>query len=75
MSGEENRKIFFNDRNLDIVEGYRLLSGGTPSLKDIDVDGSRSTTGTELVKQIHLLSRKESVNEGTAIYYTFRPPD
>ena len=75
MSGVENRKIFFNDRNLDIIEGYRLLSGGTPSLKDIDVDGFRSTTGPELVKQIHLLSRKESVNEGTPIYYIFHSPD
>jgi hypothetical protein len=27
-SGEEARKIFFNEKSLDLTQGYQLLSGG-----------------------------------------------
>jgi sterol 14-demethylase len=38
MSGEEARKTFFNGKGLNFVEGYRLLMGGSPELKDIKVE-------------------------------------
>lgn len=71
MAGEENRKIFFGKRSLDIVKGYRVLSWGQPLLKEIDLDVSKATTGIELVKQISYLLRQERVMEGAPSYYIF----
>lgn len=28
MKGEECRKIFYNDKTLDLMEGYKILMGG-----------------------------------------------
>jgi sterol 14-demethylase len=28
MSGDEARKMFFNEKGLDFVQGYKLLMGG-----------------------------------------------
>jgi len=60
MAGEPNRKIFFNDRNLDLGEGYRILLGGVPRLEDINVDTSQDAT--EFVKRLSLLIRKERID-------------
>ncbi|KAG8712346.1 hypothetical protein FRC08_014724 [Ceratobasidium sp. 394] len=35
LKGEEARKAFFDRRDLDFNEGYRLLLGGNPKVKDI----------------------------------------
>ncbi|KAG9073718.1 hypothetical protein FS749_014743, partial [Ceratobasidium sp. UAMH 11750] len=35
LKGEEARKAFFDCRDLDLNEGYRLLLGGNPKVKDI----------------------------------------
>ncbi|KAJ8523130.1 hypothetical protein ONZ45_g407 [Pleurotus djamor] len=37
MRGEESRKAFFGDKNLSFTEGYKILMGGSPDLKDIDI--------------------------------------
>ncbi|KAG6831123.1 hypothetical protein H0H92_012548 [Tricholoma furcatifolium] len=36
--GEECRKAFFDDKNLDVNEGYKILMGGAPRLNDIDIE-------------------------------------
>ncbi|KAG9090394.1 hypothetical protein FS749_000590 [Ceratobasidium sp. UAMH 11750] len=35
LKGEEGRKAFYDRRDLSLPEGYRLLFGGGPSVKDI----------------------------------------
>lgn len=67
MAGEENRKIFFNDRNLGLSEGYHILAG-IPKLQDIDhnADGV-----PELLKRLLLLFRKERISEGAPTVYVF----
>ena len=67
MSGEENRKIFFNDRNLSLDEGYKILLGGIPNLQDIKSDYSVDIP--EYNKRLLLLFRKERINEGAPTVY------
>ncbi|CAE6417808.1 unnamed protein product [Rhizoctonia solani] len=38
LRGEEARKVFFDRKDLSFTEGYRLLFGGGPSVKDIVAD-------------------------------------
>ena len=75
MSGEANRKIFYNDRNLDL-SGYKILLGGVPNLQDIatyteappqDVDAG--------LKRLASLFRKERVEEGALAYIYIRFED
>ncbi|KAJ7465106.1 cytochrome P450 [Mycena latifolia] len=37
MHGDDARKAFFNDKGLNLNEGYRLLMGGSPKIEDINV--------------------------------------
>ncbi|KAJ7167862.1 cytochrome P450 [Mycena filopes] len=37
-SGEEARKVFFNDKSLSMDEGYKILLGSGPDLAEIKVD-------------------------------------
>ncbi|KAJ7465108.1 cytochrome P450 [Mycena latifolia] len=37
MHGDGARKVFFNDKGLNMEEGYRLLMGGGPNIEDINV--------------------------------------
>ena len=67
MSGEENRKIFFNDRNLSVKEGYKIFLGELPKLKDINHEMDDSSS---FIKRLLLLSRKERINEGAPTVYT-----
>jgi hypothetical protein len=71
MSGEANRKIFFNDGSLDPFEGYRLFFGGVPTLKDINVNPDAPHHGTAFFKRLILLQRKERVSEGAPSFYIF----
>ena len=71
MAGEANRKVFFGDRNLVLSEGYRILLGGIPKLKDID--NVHYSEPTERMKRLLLLFRKERINEGAlTVYYILR---
>lgn len=75
MAGEANRKIFFNDRNLDISEGYRLFLGGIPDLQDINVNtGDESLAATDFVKRVSGLLHKDRIIEGerTFIFSSLR---
>jgi hypothetical protein len=67
LSGEENRKIFLNDRNLDLAEGYRILSGGIPKISDIK--HKEDSDVSDFIKRLVLLFRKERINEGAATVY------
>jgi sterol 14-demethylase len=60
VAGEANRKIFFNDRSLGLIEGYRILVGGIPSIKHINRDTGEIS---ELIKRLALLLRRERINE------------
>ncbi|KDR74057.1 hypothetical protein GALMADRAFT_141795 [Galerina marginata CBS 339.88] len=37
LRGEEARKVFFDTKNLDFLEGYKLFMGAAPRLRDISV--------------------------------------
>ncbi|KZP26907.1 cytochrome P450 [Athelia psychrophila] len=41
LSGETGRQVFFHDKTLDFQEGYRLLMGGSPDVKDIKIDAGK----------------------------------
>ena len=73
MSGEENRKIFFNDRGFDLSEGYQILRGGV-DLKGVNNDGSGVIGRANFIKVLLLLLRKERVNEGSSIFCIFSLP-
>ena len=73
MAGEANRKVFFNDRNLDL-SGYRILLGGLPRLEDINMDSSLKDQVPEHVKRILLLSRTERLADGAPIIPSFFLP-
>jgi hypothetical protein len=65
MAGEANRKIFFNNQNLDLSEGYRILLGGAPNVRDIiNVNADTPQATTESFRLLLLLLRKERVNDG-----------
>lgn len=64
VTGEANRKIFFNSRGLDFNQGYRILSGGTPSLKNINVHIGGPYDVTDFIKRLLLLLRQERVDKG-----------
>ena len=71
MSGEENRKIFFSDRGLDLTQGFQILRGGAPDLNDININGSGFKDPVDFIKRLLLLLRKERVNEGLSTFCIF----
>ncbi|KAH8115445.1 cytochrome P450 [Phellopilus nigrolimitatus] len=50
VSGEEARNRFFGSKNLHFTEGYAILNGDAPSLKDINV--KRDVDVGDMVEQI-----------------------
>ncbi|KAJ7097711.1 hypothetical protein C8R44DRAFT_889232 [Mycena epipterygia] len=38
MHGADARKAFFNNKDLNLSDGYRLLVGGGPKVKDINAN-------------------------------------
>lgn len=66
MAGEENRRIFLNDRSLDLREGYRILMGGIPKLEDINRNMDKPRSTIDFVK--HVL-RKERISESAPTFY------
>lgn len=63
LTGEQSRKIFFNNHSLDISEGYRILLGGIPNLEDIDISKEFETKRQEEIKRILMLFRSDRVAE------------
>lgn len=64
VAGEANRKIFHNDRNLDLSAGVRILLGGIPNLQDINLDTELTRDTPNFIKRLMLLLQKERVKEG-----------
>ena len=66
ISGEEARKMFFNEKGLGLDEGYRILMGGAPNIDDISVQPKEGRVkDAELVKRMAVLFRKDRVVDGT----------
>ncbi|KAG6830044.1 hypothetical protein H0H92_002462 [Tricholoma furcatifolium] len=63
MSGDIARKAFYNAPGLDSLEGYRLLTGGSPKLSDLDVRGPDQHNLTFFGKHLNNLLRRERVEE------------
>ncbi|KAF9557038.1 cytochrome P450 [Agrocybe pediades] len=67
FSGEKARQAFFNEPGLSLVQGYKILTGGWPELKDIDFqsdkDGQYIQDKVEegFVKRILALIRKDRI--------------
>jgi hypothetical protein len=65
LNGEQHRKVFFDNRNLDIAQGYKILMGLAP-----DVQGELLKEKNEkqvFVKDaIRLLLRNNRVPESLA---------
>ncbi|KDQ54410.1 hypothetical protein JAAARDRAFT_135628 [Jaapia argillacea MUCL 33604] len=68
LSGDEGRKVFFTDKNLDFTEGYKILMGGAPRLDDIAVERDVDDTSvTWFNKRLATLLRKERLEAGERI--------
>jgi hypothetical protein len=65
LTGEQARKLFYNDNSLDISEGYRILQGGAPRIEDINISKDFEMKRQERIKRIHALFRKERVVESS----------
>jgi len=65
LSGEKARKIFFDDKNLDLPQGYRILMGGSPNLECIDV-GKAEIEREESKKDVLMLVQKDRLIEGSS---------
>jgi len=70
MAGENNRRIFFGDKNLDL-SGYRILLGGVPNIQDIHKSSAIEENVPEFIKQLTLLLHRERVNECTTIFHHY----
>ncbi|KAJ7141246.1 cytochrome P450 [Mycena epipterygia] len=69
MRGTEARQAFFTDKALNLPEGYKLLFGTSPSIRDVDVDRAEYNTQF-LHKQLSELLSKERMADGDQ----FEPP-
>jgi len=63
IKGEAARKAFFDDRSLDFIEGYRILMGGAPRLKDIDAPTELKEDVSWFNKQLFHLFHKDRLTE------------
>ncbi|KAF8604865.1 cytochrome P450 [Ceratobasidium sp. AG-I] len=73
LKGEEARKLFFNRRDLSFSEGYRLLLGGAPDLKDVSKDFQHIQEAERLVwfsKRLIPLLRNERLLQLTPQFMT-----
>ena len=66
MAGEENRRVFFNDRNLDL-SGYRIFLGALPNLDDIKVKTEIHDDTPLFIKRLTHLLQRDRVKECTPI--------
>lgn len=66
MAGEENRKIFFNDKNLEAEKGAQIFLASLPNLQDVTVV-AEPRPGIDFNKRLQLLFRRERVTQGAPI--------
>ena len=74
LTGPIARKEFFNDPKLHFSEGYRILTGGVPDVRDVDIEVATENRSAA-IKRLVLLIRKErlaasewSIHESQIIY-------
>ncbi|KAG5651880.1 hypothetical protein H0H81_007074 [Sphagnurus paluster] len=63
VAGESARKVFFNEKGLDLEEGYGVLMGGKPKMHDIQVETADMKDLSTVTKQLVHLLRKERLAE------------
>ncbi|TFK38287.1 cytochrome P450 [Crucibulum laeve] len=63
VRGEEARKVFLDNKNLNFTEGYKLLMGAAPDLKDISVEGYEQDNVTLLNKRIGTLLNRRRLSD------------
>ena len=65
LTGQEARKVFFNEPTLDFYEGYKILMGGAPRLENIDksLQTEKKPTNAEFLRRLSLILRKDVVAE------------
>ena len=65
LTGQEARKVFFNEPALDFNEGYKILMGGAPLLENIDesLQAEGNPTNAEFLRRMLLIMRKDAIAE------------
>ncbi|KAJ7074289.1 cytochrome P450 [Mycena amicta] len=58
LSGEDGRKLFFSEKNLNMDEGYKILGGPIPRPEDINLPRVEDASGP-FVKHVLSLFRKD----------------
>lgn len=61
VSGEAGRKAFFNDKDLNFTEGYKVLLGTAPDLEDIKLDIGEEKERNSFPRFVLDLSRTERI--------------
>ncbi|KAG6829615.1 hypothetical protein H0H92_004022 [Tricholoma furcatifolium] len=69
LSGEQARKVFFNEQTLNLPEGYRVLMGGAPRLSDIDVKEPEELNASVFARQLLGLLKRERIEEALPILF------
>ena len=62
LAGPIARKVFFNDPKLHISEGYKILMGGVPDIRDVDVKVATENRSVG-IKRLLLLIHKDRLAE------------
>ncbi|KAH9478207.1 Cytochrome P450 monooxygenase [Psilocybe cubensis] len=65
FNGEQSRKVYFNEAGFSMSEGYRILMGGAPELKDAHVQSSVTDADIEdgFIKRLLLLLRRDRITD------------
>lgn len=69
MSGEKLRKVFYNEPGFNMTEGYRILMGGAPEIKDVQIqtnaDGedAQNDVAEGFIKRLLTLMRRDRISD------------
>ncbi|KAF8879391.1 hypothetical protein BD779DRAFT_1676436 [Infundibulicybe gibba] len=63
LNGEEGRKLFFDDKNLNSIEGYKVLMGAAPRLKDISLQDDKNGDVQWFNKQLLTLFHRDRLTD------------
>ncbi|EUC55516.1 cytochrome P450 family protein [Rhizoctonia solani AG-3 Rhs1AP] len=71
LKGEEARKVFFDKKDLSFTEGYRLLFGAVPSVKDIvpnEIEKNDQEQLTFFLRRLSPLLRMDRLADLTPLF-------
>ncbi|KAL5634417.1 hypothetical protein ACGC1H_002464 [Rhizoctonia solani] len=68
LRGEEARKVFFDRSDLNLSEGYRLLFGGGPPVREIIQDKSDQEKSTFLHRRLLALLKTDRLADLTTLF-------